>query len=207
MAGQYSQAASDAGQYQSQGKVEGYDMAGLISWLSTSTAPVNATTAAAGGASQTLVPGLAGGGVFSGGSPIGVGEQGPEIITPTAPGFVLPNPIVSILNGLINTMPGPPKSSSTGSNIQDPTSSLQLQTHKSLYDITAQRTALEMNVITARQSQMQMEMQYMSMLNDTMNNLQNMAGNSSGTNFEALLQQVYQTRGRYGSANFRRETL
>ena len=64
-----------------------------------------------------------------------------------------------------------------------------------------------MNVITARQSQMQMEMQYMSMLNDTMNNLQNMAGNSSGTNFEALLQQVYQTRGRYGSANFRRETL
>ena len=76
--------------------------------------------------------------------------------------------------------------------------------------MTTQRTNMEMNVVSARQAQIQLESQYLQALNDTMTQItQNTATNPGGpaSSFESLLYQTYATRGRYGSGGIRREFL
>lgn len=115
--------------------------------------------------------------------------------------YVLSNPMVKALNSLVNI--------GGGSNARiGQTDTLSLQTHKALYDLTSHRTDMEMQVISARHSQLSMEMDHLQMLQDTLDSI-NQAGARNGgqTSFEGLLAKVYEVRGRYGSANFRRETL
>jgi hypothetical protein len=177
LAGQYASAASDASQYVQQGEIEGFDMTGLVSWLQSQAANP---------------PGAASGGDIT--APVMVGENGPELLLPPTKGTVLSNPIVSALNTMMGTS-APPTSSSTSDLVQ---------THQTLLNITQQRASLEMTVISARQSQIQLEMQYMQSLQDTLSAVNN--SNTGSPVLESMLNQVYQTRGRYGSGNFRRET-
>jgi hypothetical protein len=60
-----------------------------------------------------------------------------------------------------------------------------------------------MQVISARSSQLMLEMDHLQMLQDTLSTIKG----GSSTGLEDMLQKVYEVRGRYGSANFRREVL
>jgi hypothetical protein len=175
MEGQYAAAAADAQQYQNQGEVEGYDMNDLITWLQSM---------------EGRAPGAAGGGDVT--APVMVGEEGPELLMPPTTGTVLSNPIVSALNAMTGGGGG-----SVGTQ--------KISTESTLYSMTQARTNLEMTVITARQSQIQLEMQYLQALNDTYANI---AGGVSPTvGLEDMLQKVYENRGRYGSAGFTRQSI
>lgn len=76
-----------------------------------------------------------------------------------------------------------------------------------LFDLTTQRTSLEMNVISARTDQLTAEMNYLQALNDTMNNMSKLPVGSPAGSLESMFGQLYETRGRYGSGGFRREYL
>ena len=92
--------------------------------------------------------------------------------------------------------------------VQSPIHDNQISVHKTLYDMTSRRTNLEMTVISARTSQLQLEMQHLSALNETLANIQSSSvGGAGSVGLEDMLQKVYEVRGRYGSATFRREVL
>jgi hypothetical protein len=218
LGGNYGLAAEEAKQYVSQGTVEGYDMQGLVSWLQqqgtggtgtggggtgTGTGGTGTGTGQGGGigggtgprpgpgtkGGVLYYPGAAAGGDVTG--PVAVGEKGPEILAPGTKGTVIPNPIISALNAMV------------GKGLGSPVDNHQLSVHKQLYDITSARTSMEMTVISARSSQLQLETAHLQALQDTLASIT--AGGQTG--LEDMLQKVYEVRGRYGSANFRRETL
>jgi hypothetical protein len=196
LAGQYAQAASDASQFVQQGEVEGFDMTGLVSWLQSQSQGASGTGTGAGGTPTpfpTPLPGGASGGDIT--APVVVGEEGPEILMPPLKGTVLSNPIVSALNGMMGTSAPPATTSSTSDLVA---------THQTLLNITQQRASLEMTVISARQSQIQLEMKYMESLQDTLSAIN--TSTNSGPNLESMVNNLYVQRGRYGSGGFRRET-
>lgn len=116
--------------------------------------------------------------------------------------WVLPAPIVSVLNAL-----GSLGSSTTPS---DPTSSsdrgtAMLGIQGQMLDLTTQRTTMEMTVINARNDQLTTEMSYLQMLNDTINKIGQLPGSSTTAgSLESMFSQVYATRGRQGGGAFRR---
>jgi len=134
-------------------------------------------------------------------------------VTKTGPIFadegewVLPKPVVGILKtikgfgkdfGRLGPSPIMPSPISGGTE--------RWSVENDLYGATMKRTNLEMNVISARQDQINYEMQYLSALNDTMSKMATLPTGPAGA-LESMFNQSYQTRGRYGSAGFRREYL
>jgi hypothetical protein len=134
-------------------------------------------------------PGAAAGGDIT--APVMVGENGPELLMPPVTGTVLSNPIVNALNGMMG--------GSTG------TGSQRLQTESILSNLVQQRTGMEMTVISARQSQIQSEMQLLQAYQDTFANIAQDSSPTAG--LEDMLQKVWENRGRYGGANFRRQNI
>lgn len=88
------------------------------------------------------------------------------------------------------------------------TSALGVSSQTTMLNLTRQRTTLEMTVISARQQQMQVEIQYLSQLSAILDQIQNgnaNSGTNSGpSNLEGMFAKVYENRGRQGSGNFRR---
>lgn len=117
--------------------------------------------------------------------------------------WVLPKPIVSVLR-MLGSNPSSPAMPASGSYADNGS----VAVHSSLLDMTSKRTNMEMTVINARQSQLIVEMQHLKVLNDTIQRIAQLPGGSlTGGSLESMLNQVYETRGRYGSGNFRREYL
>jgi len=143
-------------------------------------------------AMTTLVNMLTGLPHFQSGGP--VTETGPALVHKGE--YILPKPIAGLVSGIQNFM--------GGSNL---TGNPHVQVESTLLDMTTQRTNMEMTVISARQDQITAEMQYLIALNDTLTKIANMPASGISGSLESMLTQVYQTRGRYGSGNFRREYL
>jgi hypothetical protein len=149
-----------------------------------------------------------------------VAATGPAIVDQGE--WVLPAPVVSLMNTIggvqnfINSLsgrtsgPGPGNITATPIMGETESGTGLLAVHTQLLDMTTQRTNMEMNVVSARQAQLQLESQYLQALNDTMTQIaQTTASNpgGAGSSFESLLSQTYATRGRYGSGGVRREFL
>jgi hypothetical protein len=128
-----------------------------------------------------------------------VQKTGPELLHQGE--FVLSNPMIKALNAVTSVFTGGNKNQPVSSS----TSTVDLSTHKTLYDLTQKRTSMEMTVITARQSQIQSEMQLLGMYQDTFSSIA--SGNSSTSGLEDMVQKVWENRGRYGGANFRRQSI
>lgn len=175
--GQFSAAAADAQQYVQQGEVEGFNMTGLVAWLQ----------------SQTNMPSHEAGGPISTTGPY-IGHAGE---------YVLSNPMIKVLNNFMKVGGSGGVNNSRVGN----TDSLSLTTHKAILDMTSQRSNMEMQVIGARHAQLGMEMDHLQMLQDTLDKITQSSSGVGQTSFEGMLAKVYEVRGRYGSANFRRETL
>jgi hypothetical protein len=79
---------------------------------------------------------------------------------------------------------------------------------KATYELAMKKASTEMTVISARSSLLNGEMQHLNMLNDTIDKISKLRlGGGPAGNLEAMFQQVYETRGRYGSGTFRRTVL
>lgn len=85
--------------------------------------------------------------------------------------------------------------------------SSMLGTHQQIFDLASQRVAMETTLLSAQQQQTVNDMQRLTLLNTIVDKITS-AGTGGGVNsFEGGLLQVYQQRGRYGSAGFRRSQL
>lgn len=191
-------AESDVQPLIAQGKVEGYDMQGFYNWLESGTIPTLQSLETGGQVMQT-------GPIFA--------HEGEQVI----PKGVFAT-FVSSLNGFSTMMTGlvsnltnlklpmvstTPVQSTLGISDTNTSNNL-LSVHSTLLTMTQQRSNLEMQVVSARSNQIAMEMQYLSMLNDTLSNLNGLGASSGYDNLEALFAKTYENRGRYGSGNFRR---
>lgn len=185
---------SEVGQYASQGTAEGYDMSGLSGFIESGTGqPVSGPPSGGGGAQKPIGGGTGGGQRPSGGSGGG--------------GFSPNHPLLRAAS-YISSYKAPSMQFPSGSMPAMDTGSSRIATETQLVSMTATRTTAEMKVISARQDQITLEMSFLAALNDTVDRINNMgSGSSSGSSFEGLLQKVYETRGRYGSGNMRREVL
>jgi hypothetical protein len=193
-----SAAESDVRPLIAQGKVEGYDMQGFYDWLQSGTIPTYQSLETGGKVMQT--------------GPI-LAHEGEQVI----PKGVFAT-FVSSLNSFSTMMTGLITSASSFKlpkfNMTPPESDLSVSdtsTHNNLFDVhsallgmTQQRSSMEMNVVSARQLQLAMEMDYLDKLNSTISNIHGLSVNSNGSNLEAMFAKVYEQRGRYGSGNFRR---
>ncbi len=129
---------------------------------------------------------------------------------------MLPAPVVAMMNGangvsdFINGISGTSTPPTAGETYNDPIgigsmsdgSSVDVQ--NSLLQITQQRTNLEMQVISARQTQINLELQLLAAYQSIAQS--GTSPSPSAGSFEGMLNRSYQTRGRYGSGGFRRET-
>jgi hypothetical protein len=153
-----------------------------------------------------------------------VAKTGPAIVDEGE--YVLPKPVVGMLRavtglqGIFNNSVGTlapvgtpvarpiSTSSGVGTSPAGGGGSDRVGIESTLLDLTTQRTSLEMNVISARSTQLTQEMAYLQALNDTMQQMTKLpSGNSPAGNLESMFGQTYETRGRYGSGGFRREYL
>jgi hypothetical protein len=153
-----------------------------------------------------------------------VSETGPAILH--AGEQVLTAPVTSlmtamggvsnVLTGMVTSFKTSSKAATTpspniGGSAITPASNVRLATEQQLTSLAQTRSALEMTVVSARQSQLQMEMEHLANLQSTwanmLNNPVSIPIDSSDVDVEALLQKKYETRGRYGSGGFRREVL
>ena len=165
-----------------QGGQEGFDMEGFLNWLLTGSIPSLQSMSEGGAVEKT---GL----IYA--------HEGEKVIPKN-----IFSPFINALNSFAGNMFN--SGSAIGSKGVSQTGSTQLlSTHSKIFDLTQQRSDLELQVVSARQAQVSMEMDYLSALNDTLSNMHSMIG---GGNLEAAFQKVYETRGRYGSGNFRRTT-
>lgn len=83
---------------------------------------------------------------------------------------------------------------------------VNLSAEGGLFDMAMKKAGVEMHVVSARSNLLKAEMEHLSMLNDTMDRISNISFGPAGS-LEAMFQQVYETRGRFGSATFRRTNL
>lgn len=81
-----------------------------------------------------------------------------------------------------------------------------LKAHQQVFDLATQRVSMETTLLTAQQLQTQNDMQRLTLLNQIVDKI-NSSSSGGVTSFEGGLAQVYQQRGRYGSAGFRRSLL
>lgn len=149
-------------------------------------------------------------------------RSGTSYVPKTGPAFlhegesVLPKPITALLNAMSTfTLPAKrsnadPRMSSIAEMMMPSTStsSSDLAIHSKMLDIANKKATVEMSVISARSSLLDSEMAHLSALNDILDKISSM-GSSLGPagSLESQFQQVYQTRGRYGSATFRGTVL
>lgn len=210
-------AVNDAQQYEAQGKTEGFDMDGLINWITTApgfkfggpikqtglifahegehvlTEPTVKKLDSFGGVDNVIqsITGMTGR-LTNAFSRIGNTVTGRNLIPHDTPSKQMQVNVKTIGNS--NTL-------------KDMTSIEALKSHSMIFDLAQKRTSMEMGVINARQMQMKMEMAHLSALSDMLDRIQNSQVFGGSSSLEGMLQKTYETRGRYGSANFRRETL
>lgn len=78
--------------------------------------------------------------------------------------------------------------------------------HQQIYSLTTSRVNLETNLLSQQRQQTMLEMDRMSQMSDLLNQMYGVKG-SGVMSMEGAFAKVYELRGRYGSAGFRRETL
>lgn len=146
-----------------------------------------------------------------------VDSEGPAYLH--AGEFVLPAPVVNYiktamsnmrtsLQGFEGTVANKPSVWGGSPIVQGPISPLGglLDTHQQIYDLTSTRVGMEHDLISAQRQQAMLEMDRMGQMSDLLNQMYNFKG-AGVTSMEGAFAKVYELRGRYGSAGFRRETL
>jgi hypothetical protein len=197
-----------------QGKVEGYDMQGFLNWLETGNIPV---LEKGGPIERTgLIYGHEGEHVLNAPTveklkTIG----GVDNVIAMVTGFA--DSLGSVFKGVGNTATGKSMIISQTATAQpspampsvanDLSSTMALQAHGAMLSMAQQRSSIEYNILSAKQAHLSAEMNYLSALNDTLSNIQNTEFGAGSTSLEGLFQKVYETRGRQGAGNFRREIL
>jgi len=81
-----------------------------------------------------------------------------------------------------------------------------LSVHQQITDLASMRIGMEHDLIQAQRSQTMLEMDRMGQMADLLNQMYRVQG-SGVMSMEGAFAKVYELRGRYGSAGFRRETL
>jgi hypothetical protein len=146
---------------------------------------------------------------------------GPVTSTLRVPAFQAGGPVSQVMQTLTMGALGAPMMSATtptpliaapggdggvvGTPLPD-TSSMALDNENQIYDLATSKANLEMSVISARQQQMQTEMQYIMMLQNLATSLQGASGKGV-ISLEGAFQKIYELRGRQGSAGFTRQGI
>lgn len=179
----------------------------FFGWIMNQATAVNPSTPQGSVPTPTLpsIPGYETGGF--------VGQEGPAYLH--AGEFVLPAPVVKYIKTAMSNMrksfglerinTAAPIFAGTFNNMGALNSST-IDTHQQVLDLTSMRIGMEHQLLSSQRQQTLLEMDRMSQMADLLNQMYKVQG-SGVMSMEGAFAKVYELRGRYGSAGFRRETL